>query len=545
MGTGYADNREPADHREQHEALRARLAEAEEMLRAIQHGEIDALVVEGAGGNQVYTLHSAEEPYRNLVEQMQEGAVVLTSRGDILYANARFAALVGEPLQSVTGSQFGRFVHASDQYDVETLLGVENGRGRCRLLGPDSSALEVSLSLTTTRSGQRDRRNLIVTDMTELLEAHTKRDRAEHESRIKDEFLALLGHELRNPLGAIGAAAQVLKVTHAEGKPEARAHDVIARQVDYITHLIDDLLDIERVNSGKIRLSRQPVDLAEVVLRAAATFTADTRLDRQIDVTTEPAWVDGDAVRIQQVLTNILTNAVKYTPPGGRIRVALRADGADAVLSVEDSGFGISPSLLPFIFDMYVQADQTLDRSRGGLGIGLALVRRLVELHGGSVTASSEGEGHGSTFTVRLKAMPSTETSSGLSSPWEGRVKQRRVLLIEDNAEARETLRTMLELSGHVVYDTGSGSRGIELLSAVRPNVGIIDVSHPGLDGYEVARRIRERPQGRGMLLLALTADGAPGGSMHPLEHGFDYHLVKPVDQDHLAHLITDAVEGL
>jgi PAS domain S-box-containing protein len=545
MGTGYADNREPADHREQYEALRVRLAEAEEMLRAIQHGEIDALVVEGAGGNQVYTLHSAEEPYRNLVEQMQEGAVVLTRRGDILYANARFAALVGEPLQSVTGSQFGRFVHASDKDDVETLLGVDNGRGRCRLLGPDSTAFEVSLSLTTTRSAQRARRNLIVTDMTELLEAHTKRDRAEHESRIKDEFLALLGHELRNPLGAIGAAAQVLKVTHAGGKPEARAHDVIARQVDYVTHLIDDLLDIERVNSGKIRLTRESVDLAEVVLRAAATFTADTRLDRHIEVTTEPAWVEGDAVRIQQVITNILTNAVKYTPSGGRIRVALRADGADAVLSVEDSGFGISASLLPFIFDMYVQADQTLDASRGGLGIGLALVRRLVELHGGSVTASSEGEGHGSTFTVRLKAICSTETSFGLSSPWERRVKRRRVLLIEDNAEARETLRTMLELSGHLVYDAANGRRGIELLSAVRPHVGIIDVSHPGLDGYEVARRIRERPQGRGMLLLALTADGAPGGSMHPLEHGFDYHLVKPVDQDHLAHLITDAVEGL
>lgn len=544
MGTGYADNREQADQREQYETLRVRLAEAEEMLRAIQRGEIDALVVEGAGGNQVYTLHSAEEPYRNLVEQMQEGAVVLTSHGDILYANARFAALVGEPLQSVTGSQFGRFVHASDKDDVATLLGLDDGRGRCRLLGPDSAVFEVSLSLTTTRSAQHDRRNLIVTDMTELLEAHTKRERAERDSRTKDEFLALLGHELRNPLGAIRAAAHVLKAMHAEGKPETRAHDVIARQVDHLSHLIDDLLDIERVNSGKIRLHRQPLDLADVVLRAAATFTADTGLDRHIDVTTEAAWVDGDAGRIEQVLTNILTNAVKYTPPGGHIRVALRADGADAVLSVEDSGFGISPSLLPFIFDMYVQADQTLDRSRGGLGIGLALVRRLVELHGGSVTASSEGAGLGSTFTVRLKAMPSTETSSGLSSTWERRVKQKRVLLIADNAEARETLRTMLELSGHVVYDVGNGPRGIELLTAVRPHVGIIDVSRPGLDGYEVARRIREKPQGRGMLLLALIADGSSDGSLHTLEHGFDYHLVKPVDQDHLARLITDAVEG-
>jgi two-component system, sensor histidine kinase len=533
------------DHyREQNETLRVRLAEAEEMLRAIRHGEIDALVVEGAGGNQIYTLHSAEEPYRNLVEQMQEGAAVLTSLGDILYANARFAALVGEPLQSVNGSHFGRFVHASDKHDVETLLDAGNGRGRCKLLGPDSGAFEVSLSLTTTTSARGARRNLIVTDMTELLEAHTKRARAERDSRTKDEFLALLGHELRNPLGAISAAAHMLKAMHAEGKPEIRAHDVIARQVDHITHLIDDLLDIERVNSGKIRLHRQPLDLADLVLRAAASFTADAGLDRHIDVRIEPAWIDGDAGRIEQVLSNILTNAVKYTPPGGHIRVALRADRADAVLSVEDSGFGISPSQLPFIFDMYVQADQTLARARGGLGIGLALVRRLVELHGGSVTASSEGEGRGSTFTVRLEAMSSPETSSGMSSLRERRVKPRRVLVIEDSGEARETLRMMLELAGHVVYDVDDGVRGIELLNVVRPNVGIIDVSRPSIDGYEVARRIREKPEGRGMLLLALTGDGSPGGSTHSLEHGFDYHLARPVDQDHLARLISEAVDG-
>ena len=409
MTTGDANNRE---HRE---TLHVRLTEAEEMLRAIQHGEVDALVVEGASGNQIYTLHSAEEPYRILVEQMQEGAAVMTTGGDILYANARFAALVGEPLQSVQGSRFGRFVHASDKYDVETLLGAGSGRMRCSLLS-ESGAFEVSLSLTTTRSIHGNRRNLIVTDMTELLEAHSNRDRAERDSRTKDEFLALLAHELRNPLAAIGAAAQLLRVTHAE-EPATRAHDVLARQVGQISRLIDDLLDIERVASGKIRLNRLPLDLAEVARRVVATFTVDVRLDRQIDVSTEPAWVDADVMRMEQLLTNILINAVKYTPPGGRIRVAVRAEGADAVLSVEDFGFGISPSLLPFIFDMYVQADRTIDRARGGLGIGLALVRRLVELHGGTVTASSDGEGHGSRFTIRLKKIASAETSSVVSFP--------------------------------------------------------------------------------------------------------------------------------
>jgi signal transduction histidine kinase len=527
-----------ADNLDQTEALRRRLAEAEEMLRAIRQGEIDALVVEGAGGNQVYTLHNADEPYRDLVEQMHEGAVVLTSRGDILYANARFAALVGAPLVSVIGSRFDRFVSASDRDDLEILLAAGSGRRRCGMLGPDAGPFEVSLSLTSTRSAEGVRRNLIVTDLKELLEAQSSRDRAERDNRTKDGFLAMLAHELRNPLGVISTAVQAVKVAHGKGAPAILAHDVIARQVGNITRLVDDLLDIERVVSGKIRLHWNQVDLAEVVRRSVAPFSADARLDRQIDVQTEPAWVNGDAVRIEQMLTNILTNAVKYTPPGGRIRVGLRADGADAVLSVEDTGFGISPSLLPFIFDMYVQADQTLERARGGLGIGLALVRRLVEVHGGTVTAASEGEGKGSCFTVRLRTIPLAEVSSGVSFLGGRHAKPKRVLLIEDNGTARERLRMMLELAGHAVYEATDGVRGIELLKAVRPHVAIIDVSLPGMDGYDVARRIREKPQGRGMLLLALTGHGSPGDSKHSLEHGFDRHLVNPVDPDDLARLI-------
>lgn len=535
-----------ADNHEQTGTLRARLAESEAMLRAIRQGEIDALVVEGAGGNQVYTLHSAEEPYRNLVEQMQEGAVVLTRRGDILYSNARFAALVGEPLESVVGSRIDRFVNASDRDDFETLLGAGSGRRRSHLIGSDSGAVEVSLSLTTTVSATGDRLNLIVTDLSELLEANSSRDRAERDSRTKDEFLALLAHELRNPLGAISNAVRVLELTHVEGEPATRAHEVIARHVSHIAHLIDDLLDVERVVSGKIRLNRQPLDMAEAVRRAVATFAGDARLDRCIDISTEPVWVDGDAVRLEQVLTNIVTNAVKYTPPGGRIRVTVRADGSDAVLNVEDTGFGISPRLLPFIFDMYVQADRTLDRAQGGLGIGLTLVRRLVELHGGTIVASSEGEGHGSRFTVRLRRIPAASKSAGLSFPPERRRKPRRVLLIEDSGDAREMLRMMLELAGHVVYDAADGVRGLELLNVVRPDVGIIDISLPRMDGYQVAKRIREEPHGRGMLLLALTGYGSPGDADGSSEHGFDYHLVKPVDPDQLARLLSEgAFQGI
>ena len=532
-----------ADSHDHNETLRARLADAEEMLRAIRHGEIDALVVEGTSGNQVYTLHSADEPYRNLVEQMQEGAVVLTDGGDILYANARFAALVGEPLESVVGSRIDRFVSASDRPEFDTLLKAGNGRRLGRLIRPGAPGLEVSLSLTTTASMNGNRLNLIVMDLSELLEANSNRDRAMRDSRTKDDFLAMMAHELRNPLGAISNAARVLELTHAEGEPATRAQQVITRQVGHISHLINDLLDVERVVSGKIHLNRQPLDMAETVRQAVATFTGNAGLDRDIDVSTEPVWVHWDAMRLEQVLTNIVANAVKYTPAGGRIRVVLGADGGDAVLTVEDTGFGISPRLLPFIFDLYVQADRTLDRAQGGLGIGLTLVRRLVELHGGTIVASSEGEGRGSTFTVRLKQISSTAESAVPSVPPERRAKHRRVLLIEDSGDAREMLRMMLEIAGHVVYDAADGVRGLELMNSARPDVGIIDISLPRMDGYQVAKRIREDPHGRGMLLLALTGYDSPGDSKRSLDHGFDFHLVKPVDPDHLARLMGEGAE--
>jgi two-component system, sensor histidine kinase len=525
-----------AEHHETTELLRGRLAEAEDMLRAIRQGEIDALVVEGASGNQVYTLHSAEEPYRNLVEQMQEGAVVFTEGGDILFANARFAALVAEPLELVVGSRIDRFVNPSDRHEFQALLAAGGGRRRCSLIGAEGSPFEVSLSLTTTMWANGNRLNLIVTDLSELLEANRSRVRAERDSRTKDEFLAMLGHELRTPLSAISSAVRVIEATHAEGETASHAHEVIARQVGHVTQLINDLLDVERVVSGKIRLHRQAVDLADAVRTAVATFTCDAQLKRSIEVSTEPAWVDVDPMRLAQVLTNIVANAVKYTQTGGRIRVSLHADGNDAVVTIEDTGLGISARLLPFIFDQYVQADRTLDHAQGGLGIGLTLVRRLVELHGGTVTAESAGEGHGSTFTVRLARVYPERERTDTPVPPERRARPRRVLLIEDSADARDMLRMMLELAGHVVYDAADGPRGLALLNALRPDAAIIDIGLPGMDGYQIARQIRRDAHGRRMLLLALSGYDAPADWARS---DFDHHLVKPVDPDHLARLLS------
>jgi CheY-like chemotaxis protein len=244
-------------------------------------------------------------------------------------------------------------------------------------------------------------------------------------------------------------------------------------------------------------------------------------------------------MRLQQVLSNIVTNAVKYTPPGGRIRVALTAGAEQATLVVEDTGVGISPRLLPFIFDLYVQAERTMDRARGGHGIGLTLVRKLVELHGGTIEAESAGEGWGSRFTVRLERIAAAVPVAPTVLLPERRAKPRRVLLIEDSPDAREMLRLMLELAGHAVYDAADGVRGLELLHAVRPDVGIIDIDLPMMDGYQVAQRIREQPYGQAVLLLALTGHDAPDVSARSAACGFDHHLVKPIDPDYLAKLMA------
>jgi PAS domain S-box-containing protein len=523
------------------EDLRARLLEANETLGAIRHGDVDALIVEVAGGDRIYTLHTGDEPYRNLIEQMQEGAVVLGLSGDILYCNARFAGLVGAPMESVIGTPIGRFAHASGREGFQALLDSRSGRRRSQFMRTDGTPLEVYLSLTTTSANGAERLNLIVTDLRELNDANSSRDRAERESRMKDEFLAMLAHELRNPIGAINSAVQVLELTHSGGEPEARARNVITRQVTHLSHLIDDLLDVERVVSGKIQLNRRPLDLAEAVRRAIGGFTGDAGLDRHIDISTEPVWVSGDAVRLEQVLTNMLANAVKYTPAGSRIRVILRGDGHDAVLTVEDTGAGISPELIPYIFDMFIQGDRTLDRARGGLGIGLTLVRRLVELHGGTVEASSDGDGQGSRFTARLPQITAADRSPGIACPLE-RPESRRVLLIEDCRDAREMFRMMLEFAGHTVYEAADGLCGLEVFDAEHPDVAIVDIGLPGIDGFEVARRIRQRLDGRPMLLVALTGYGFPSDYEHSAAAGFDHHLVKPLDPDQLERLLGKSV---
>jgi PAS domain S-box-containing protein len=362
------------------------------------------------------------------------------------------------------------------------------------------------------------------------------RAEAEAANRTKDEFLAMLGHELRNPLGAISSAAHVLSRTAAGNSATTRASEIIGRQVQHLARIVDDLLDVSRVVAGKIALRLQSVDLGEIARRVATLYGGPAGTRHVITVHTSPAWVSADATRLEQVLTNLLANAVKYTPAGGEITVTAHRDGDHAVLSVRDTGVGIRPELLPRVFDLFVQADRSLERSAGGLGIGLTLVRQLVQLHGGTVEAESAGPGRGSTFTVRLPILEARPESDAAARPAVAGPAQ-RVLVVEDNEDAREMLRNLLHLLGHEVHEACDGASGIEEARRLRPDAALIDIGLPGIDGYEVARRIRaEVPRVR---LVAVTGYGQPEDRERAFAAGFDVHLVKPVDPEQLQRLLA------
>lgn len=362
----------------------------------------------------------------------------------------------------------------------------------------------------------------------------------EQMAREKDEFLAMLAHELRNPLGAVASANAVLSRIGGSDNAAARARAIIARQVEHLSGVIDDLLDISRLTVGKIVLTRRPGDLAAIVRRALETFEANGATSRhRVTLAAESAWVTGDETRLEQIFNNLLTNAFKFTPDGGRVEISVtREDDGAAVLRIRDSGVGISTDRLPRVFDLFFQGEATLSRSQGGLGIGLTLVKRLAELHGGSVSVASDGPGRGSVFTVRLPGIPPPPATPGSSSDARGDAML-RVLLIEDNADSRGMLKAALEMSGHTVYDASDGPQGIEAADRWGPDVAVVDIGLPGMDGYEVGKRLRARPRGDRLLLVALTGYGQPADRQRSEEAGFDVHLVKPIDPGRLERVLT------
>ena len=373
----------------------------------------------------------------------------------------------------------------------------------------------------------------------------TARRQAEEATRRKTEFLAVLGHELRNPMGAITTAVRVLTEASVDGSREAKQREIIGRQTRRLSALVDDLLDVSRVVSGKILLERRPVDLADVARRCVESLegTAARRHEIVLSVADEPLLVEADLTRLEQVVSNLLDNAVKYTPPHGRIVVTVARHGAEAVVRVTDSGIGIPNDMLPRIFEPFIQVSASLPRAGGGLGLGLALVRGLVELHGGSVTARSAGPDQGSEFEVCLPAIPETTVPAlplpgrdGPSPP----AQPRHVLVVEDSADVRDALRALLEVWGHHVEVAEDGPVGVEMARLSRPEIALVDIGLPGFDGYQVAERLRAAPAGRGVFLVALSGYGQAEDRRRALAAGFDVHLLKPVDPEELARVLAE-----
>ena len=375
-----------------------------------------------------------------------------------------------------------------------------------------------------------------------LQQERAARLQAEAANRAKDEFLAMLGHELRNPLGAIGGAMRVLERLPSTSGDHKAARDIIARQSAHLAKIVDDLLDVGRLVSGRILLRRNLVDLAQASAAAVATARAAER-EGEHEWVLELAQVlaSADPTRIDQVLANLLGNAAKFTPFGGRIRVRLAEQAGEAVLTVEDSGPGVRPDLLPHIFELFSRDAAAGDP--GGLGIGLALVRRLVELHGGSVQAENLVPQGGARFTVRLPAIPEPEPVAHHDArllPTPRPARQARVLIVEDNDDSRVTLQRILQADGHLVSAARDARAGLEAAAAGSPNIAVVDIGLPGMDGYQFARAMRER-LGSGVRLIALTGYGTEADRQRSAEAGFDAHLTKPVDIDRLLALITEA----
>lgn len=400
-----------------------------------------------------------------------------------------------------------------------------------------------------------------VADRTAELEASTARlqeseerlrealDVAQRADRLKDEFLATLAHELRNPLSSINNAVQVLRRDGLAGPELQWSREVIDRQVGHLTRLIDDLLDVNRITRGTLELRKREAELSQVLQEAVES--SRPLIDRHghqltLSLPDGPVHLEADVIRLVQVFTNLLNNATKYTPQGGHISLAAELAGSELRVRVRDTGIGVAPDQLPRLFDMFYQADRSLERAQGGLGIGLTLVQRLVELHGGRVQAHSDGIGHGSEFVVHLPVSTS-RTEESLPAELTGDAEERasrRILVVDDNRDSADGLALLLELGGDEVRTAYDGLAALEAAAQFLPEAVLMDIGMPSLNGYDAARRIREQPWGRDVVLIALTGWGQEEDRRLSLEAGFDVHLTKPVDHRALTKLLAGRLAG-
>jgi PAS domain S-box-containing protein len=488
-----------------------------------------------------HLLRNAEEQHRLLMENVKDYAIfLLDPKGNIITWNSGAERILGYKEAEIIGQPFARIFTPEDadqnQPEYELKTAAEKGKAEDERwhVRKDGTRLWASgiVSPLWDASGT-------LLGFAKILRDITERKRAEEEladaNRRKDEFLAMLGHELRNPLAPVLTGLHIIEREAQDNPTIQQTLGMMHRQLRRIVRLVDDLLDVSRITTGKIQLRRKREQLAAMVAHALETVRPlidSRRHELSVTLPTEAIWLDADPVRIEQVLANLLGNAAKYTEPGGRICLTVEQEGDRAVIHVKDTGVGIRPDMLNRIFDLFVQADRTLDRALGGLGIGLTLVRKLVEMHGGTVEAFSEGIGKGSEFVVRLPTVPEVKELQPEARPEKAKREQAhlRILIVDDNEDTAESLAMLLRLYGHEVWAEHTGPKALEIARAEQPDVMLLDIGLPGMDGYEVARRVRQEEELRDVRLVAMTGYGQEKDRQRSEAAGFDYHLVKPVD---------------
>ena len=474
----------------------------------------------------------------DLCREIGEGAAVAILAEEALHpwtVNALLNALGRQG----PWSDLPLIVFTRGERSSESILEALGPLGNATLL---ERPVRISTLVSAVKAGMRARRRQY--EVRDLLVRQAEADRR------KDEFLAMLGHELRNPLAAIRNALWLLEETGSGGELETRQRNVIDRQTHHLVRMVDDLLDVSRVTRGKISLQHQAVDLGDLVRRCLVELGMGRLAEAHeltLDLRTEPVCVEGDPVRLEQVVCNLIHNAVKYTPRGGSVSVSVEEEDGQALIRVRDTGLGITADMLGKIFEPFTQVESSRKRSEGGLGLGLPLVRSLVELHGGTVEASSPGRGLGSEFVVRLplhalgaEAMAADPRENPCGMPYAEEKPRLRILVVEDNHDGRESLRDLLELWGYEVETAANGPEGVDAALHSLPDVALVDIGLPGLDGNEVAQRIRAVLDGDAMVLIAMTGYGQPEDRRRAIQAGFDAYLVKPVDPGELARILRE-----
>ena len=505
---------------------------------------------------------------RAIIETMAEAVVVLDGTGNVLTLNPAFAAMHGYGSLEEAYASLWHFADV-DAYDLDgRLLSREEWPAGRAMRGQTVRGLTIRhhnrqtghsfvgsySAVPVWADGVLTHVVITVHDLTRLVQVQdalrVTEDQLRHRiaelaeaDRQKDEFLALLSHELRNPLAAITNALYLLDRQLPCGTRPRQLTSIVARQTGNLARLLDDLLDLTRLTRGMIEIRPERLDLVEIARRAVETIRPQAQQhDLRVELSAVPLWLDADPVRLEQVIVNFLTNAVRYTEPGGKITIGAERAGEGLVLCIRDTGIGIAPELLGRIFEPFTQADRSHARSQNGLGVGLTLVRRIVELHGGTVTAASEGLGCGSEFTVRL---PGATPPEEPVAPCDGSANTvpatgRRVLVIEDNQDAAETLQELLELAGHTVALAFNGAAGVRAALEFRPDVVLCDLGLPGLDGYSVARELHAIGIAPTARVIAVTGFGQPEDVQRTREAGFHAHVTKPASWEELSRLLAD-----